>query len=702
MGTGDSGSGKPWRIGLLVVHGMGQQQRHQQLAELATAIATELSPPNSTGVVPEVEFYSHRGHTQRKAVIRMPLCGEGRATELHIMELYWAHLVRGGTNLLKVLFWMGWAIYRELFPEGSGTKIEGSFVRFVWLGLVILETFVLVALITVGMAWFGWLAATELFWQLHALSLPPGSERQLEVLARHPYLAHGIGEWVLTQWLPFVVFSVAIRAAYVLVSQAAPSKQAVAERRAPGSASPGGPPNRAPAYWLGIPLVTTLLTGWGWSVALHDTWESSGLPMGFSLLPWLATSAILALLSFGLPARLVKNTGQRQYGWQPWVFIWRSVIVLALSLPVHLLALHQVVIAKMMAGVCWLFTPFTNAVLELTQFLEARTAAAFGTPLAAQALRANDTALRPLADSGLAWWMLLLLLCFLGLCLGVAVSRMVQRSGIPSALWLIAFAVAAVASAVVCLLYAGGMAAALTCLTVMLVTYSFLKLLLVDYFGDIAIFITQHETSSTFALRQRVLTEARHRLEYLFGVEIEDGSNTVRALPADETFDRVGVIAHSLGCPVTYDALCSYFSALEARPQAAPELAAARGRFAFYATYGCILEIVKFYFGRRAGSVSLYNRLEALGLRTFCNPAGAPVEQMPCAEWVNIRSVMDPFTWPGLVSFGDGIRTEQAHTIVWPVYAHVAYMGDAYVRWLLGDTIRRRACPASEAAAAES
>src|SRR5690242_14589950 len=124
MGTGGNSSGKPWRIGLLVVHGMGQQQRHQQLAELATAIAKELSPPNSTGVVPEVELYSHRGQTQRKAVIRMPICETGQATELHIMELYWAHLVRGGTNLLKVLFWMGWAIYRELFPEGSGTKIK--------------------------------------------------------------------------------------------------------------------------------------------------------------------------------------------------------------------------------------------------------------------------------------------------------------------------------------------------------------------------------------------------------------------------------------------------------------------------------------------------------------------------------------------------------------------------------------------------
>lgn len=398
----------------------------------------------------------------------------------------------------------------------------------------------------------------------------------------------------------------------------------------------------------------------------------------------------MALAIYLLPARLRNSAGNllrlKEWSWPGWLWKWRSVVGLLLLLPCLVswltAALDGLTIPTWLPA--WLYRDW---MLDLLKYLAA----------------APDVTPR---YSTLALLIVLGVLVFSAVCLYAAWRRAGHfgwQEGI-----LAASAILSLLAAAHCLFVAGGMASALTCFTLLLVVYALIRLLIVDYFGDIAIFITQSETSAHFHLRRLVLDEALCKLEYLFGYKLDHGENKVTLEAGNPRFDRVGVIAHSLGCPVTYDAICRYFNALRARerlsqdkqaasqqlwvgPAAPLPYADSRGRFAFYATCGCILEIVKFYFARRAGSVELFEQLEQHGKLTNSSDPSIdrnPGLHFPSDAWINIRSLMDPFTWPGLRTFGRGIHTHLIPSLTDPVAAHVQYFTNAHVKALLTDALR--------------
>lgn len=177
----DQPTKEPVRIGLLTVHGMGQQQRFQQLAEMTWALLGEWhirgllsflwqqahqSFLSALEGVYRTEPYTHRGFVDRKVVLDLGSTERGTRTEkaaerrieLHIMELYWAPMSRCCLSVLQILIWIGRSVLAPLknYTAMKRTADHREYPRYIGLVILYLLIVLFLAVLLLSMAWIAW------------------------------------------------------------------------------------------------------------------------------------------------------------------------------------------------------------------------------------------------------------------------------------------------------------------------------------------------------------------------------------------------------------------------------------------------------------------------------------------------------------------------------------------------------------------
>lgn len=104
---------------------------------------------------------------------------------------------------------------------------------------------------------------------------------------------------------------------------------------------------------------------------------------------------------------------------------------------------------------------------------------------------------------------------------------------------------------------------------------------LANFFGDVQIYTTRDENSDFFALREQILDLVTRTIV-----------NVATTDPSGKPYDRVYVLAHSLGSTIAMDALLRIYNAQRAKI-VSPE---AWGRIRGFVTFGTALEKTKYFF----------------------------------------------------------------------------------------------------------
>jgi hypothetical protein len=218
------------------------------------------------------------------------------------------------------------------------------------------------------------------------------------------------------------------------------------------------------------------------------------------------------------------------------------------------------------------------------------------------------------------------------------------------------------------------------------------RFILVDYVGDIAVYVNTDEFSSSFSARSQILDGCTHALSQIL---------RERKDPADPEssylYDRVLIAAHSLGSVIAYDTLNELLD--RARSAAAGDLQPEdldklRGMI----TFGCPLNKIFYFFREQIPPVEALRRqlLDVLhsfrvvaSLRTYGFANSQPMSTNPdpnwsSAEqylesgfrWINAYALMDPIS--GLLSFYDlqSPQNQKLFHYLKPGLAHLEYWTD--------------------------
>ena len=215
----------------------------------------------------------------------------------------------------------------------------------------------------------------------------------------------------------------------------------------------------------------------------------------------------------------------------------------------------------------------------------------------------------------------------------------------------------------------------------------YIRKILVEYVGDIAVYVTADEKSEHYKARSQILKESTAALR--------------RLLVSSENYDQVIVAGHSLGSVIAYDTINRVVNetlALPGSPASATSLTRSQlDRLLGLVTFGSPLDKIYYFFRRqvdedqaiRAQTLSFihgfrrrksYRRYDPYGM-TF-GPPGTPVgdasshpELRKEFRWLNVWAQMDPVS--GFLNHYLIDRRDQQHCWygLWGV-AHVAYWRD--------------------------
>ena len=114
---------------------------------------------------------------------------------------------------------------------------------------------------------------------------------------------------------------------------------------------------------------------------------------------------------------------------------------------------------------------------------------------------------------------------------------------------------------------------------------------IVNFFGDVQIYTTRNQNSDFFAMRETILECVSKTIIDACSANANEGQG----------YDRVFVLAHSLGSTIAMDALIRFSEATEQ----APELRSALRRVRGFVTFGTSLEKTKYFFDVNNPSPSL-------------------------------------------------------------------------------------------------
>lgn len=147
---------------------------------------------------------------------------------------------------------------------------------------------------------------------------------------------------------------------------------------------------------------------------------------------------------------------------------------------------------------------------------------------------------------------------------------------------------------------------------------------LIQYFGDVAAYISAHTVSRFYTLRQAIQQRAERTAEHLYSLSTDDGN---------PKYDAVMIAGHSLGSVVGYDAL----NALIIRDQMQRHKRGVLKRTTHLITFGSPLDKTAFIFRSQVESGLIRESLAAA-----VQPLIQTNETRQNLRWINIWS---PFDW---------------------------------------------------------
>lgn len=231
-------------------------------------------------------------------------------------------------------------------------------------------------------------------------------------------------------------------------------------------------------------------------------------------------------------------------------------------------------------------------------------------------------------------------------------------------------------------------------IAVFIVLLIWLRRVLVDYVGDIAVYVTADAKAASYQARRAILEASTKALARLL-----------------RRYDRVIVMGHSLGSVIAYDTINELLAAAWASPDglatpAPPVGLAELARLRGLVTFGSPLDKVYYFFRQhvpadqavRAQILSFQHSFlrgysgRDYGKLKFTYPASAEGEEpyafptLPSFRWLNVWSLMDPVSGPlHFYRLKEEDRVRRWYWI-WG-YAHLAYWKDPVLYRLVAERL---------------
>jgi hypothetical protein len=224
-----------------------------------------------------------------------------------------------------------------------------------------------------------------------------------------------------------------------------------------------------------------------------------------------------------------------------------------------------------------------------------------------------------------------------------------------------------------------------------------IRLFLIDFMGDVAIYTNLNERTGYFNIRAQILQECGHALTTLY-TDLDNRVGTLNRQAETDTpatFELV-IAAHSLGTVIAYDTINDHFNrarigAPAAGPEQPPLAMDVCSHLRGLLTFGSPLNKVYYFFRDRSAPEALLRSqiVDCLhGFRLLVPDAelpGAPLDPVPEPQtlaaleqhfqWINVWAPMDPFC--GKLFFYDLPEAMQLRRWYWvPILAHLTYWRD--------------------------
>jgi hypothetical protein len=233
-----------------------------------------------------------------------------------------------------------------------------------------------------------------------------------------------------------------------------------------------------------------------------------------------------------------------------------------------------------------------------------------------------------------------------------------------------------------------------------LILAAFVRFILINYVGDVAVYVTASELAKNFTARSQILDECTATLTGILKQKLNSANPS-----SPPAFDQVYVAAHSLGSVIAYDTINTLLDrARTASPDPHQIQGADLERLRGMVTFGSPLNKI-FYFFREQIDPRQVLRAQTLdllhGFRVLPNlkqPGGSrqfqPVTDATWKQaedyldsnfrWINAYSIEDPIS--GRLIFYDlqGELNQKQYDLYPPFVAHLSYWKDprfyAFVR----------------------
>ncbi len=161
----------------------------------------------------------------------------------------------------------------------------------------------------------------------------------------------------------------------------------------------------------------------------------------------------------------------------------------------------------------------------------------------------------------------------------------------------------------------------------LLIASAFIRRVLVQYVGDVAIYVAPYKLDEFFQLRERI-RDCVHKVAYaVYAQQRADGSGP--------EYDQVYVVGHSLGSVIVYDALNQLINADEAN-RGTPGFLDVVGRTPLLLTFGSPLDKTAFLFGIQAQETEAAREALAASVQPLIRGY-----QFRPQSWINIHSPWD-------------------------------------------------------------
>jgi hypothetical protein len=235
-----------------------------------------------------------------------------------------------------------------------------------------------------------------------------------------------------------------------------------------------------------------------------------------------------------------------------------------------------------------------------------------------------------------------------------------------------------------------------------------IRLFLIDFMGDVAIYTNLNERTGYFNIRAQILQECGHALTTLYTDLDNRVASINRQAEADSlaTFGLV-IAAHSLGTVIAYDTINDHFNrarigAPAPAPKQPPLAMDVCSHLSGLMTFGSPLNKVYYFFRDRSAPEALVRSQIVDGLHGFrllvadAELPGAPLEPVPQPpmlaaleqqfRWINVWAPMDPFC--GKLFFYDLPEAMQLKRFyIVPILAHLMYWKDPQMYSFFADQL---------------